>query len=260
MPLCAEWDGSSSVSYLRKIESVRFTQGAPHKFLFLTRYSNEILIMKMSKSEAGKLGAARSKLAALNKKKQNIETYFASPKRCKKCNSVIGYKNRFNVFCNSSCSASFTNTLRAKKIREINSRFEKRQLVYWNCLSCNKTHSTTVWKVGKYCNNDCQLLYQYNQKIKDWLSNNANIGKGTIKRYLIEQHGYKCAVCGLSDWNNKPMILELEHVDGNSENNALCNLCLICPNCHSQTPTYKGRNKGKGRYSRRVRYNQGKSY
>ena len=54
--------------------------------------------------------------------------------------------------------------------------------------------------------------------------------------------------------------MELEHNDGNSQNNSLDNLSLICPNCHSQTPTYKGANKGNGRHYRRVRYAEGKSY
>ena len=55
-------------------------------------------------------------------------------------------------------------------------------------------------------------------------------------------------------------MLELEHKNGNSNDNSLENVCLVCPNCHSQTPTYKGRNKGNGRYMRRERYRDGKSY
>jgi 5-methylcytosine-specific restriction endonuclease McrA len=54
--------------------------------------------------------------------------------------------------------------------------------------------------------------------------------------------------------------LQLEHKDGNSENNKPENLCLLCPNCHSQTPTYGAKNKGNGRHYRRIRYAQGKSY
>lgn len=60
--------------------------------------------------------------------------------------------------------------------------------------------------------------------------------------------------------NGKDIVLELEHKDGNSQNNSKENVCLICPNCHSQTPTYKGKNKGNGRHSRRKRYAEGKSY
>ena len=53
------------------------------------------------------------------------------------------------------------------------------------------------------------------------------------------------------DLNHQPTILE-NHVEEN--------LCLLCPNCHSQTLTYKGKNRGNGRYARRKRYKEGKSY
>ena len=52
----------------------------------------------------------------------------------------------------------------------------------------------------------------------------------------------------------------IDHIDGNSENNNLSNLRVICPNCDSLTPTYKGLNKGNGRAYRRERYKEGKSY
>lgn len=68
-----------------------------------------------------------------------------------------------------------------------------------------------------------------------------------LKKRLIRE-GIKtnvCESCGLNGtWNNKPIVLELDHKDGNSKNHKLKNLQLLCPNCHSQTDTYKGRNKG----------------
>lgn len=54
--------------------------------------------------------------------------------------------------------------------------------------------------------------------------------------------------------------IELEHVDGNSNNNSLDNLKLLCPSCHSLTKTYKGMNVGNGRHNRQQRYKEGKSY
>lgn len=54
---------------------------------------------------------------------------------------------------------------------------------------------------------------------------------------------YICNSCGLTEWLNKPIPLELEHKDGNSSNNKLENLELLCPNCHSFTSTYRGKNK-----------------
>jgi Zn finger protein HypA/HybF involved in hydrogenase expression len=82
----------------------------------------------------------------------------------------------------------------------------------------------------------------------------------TLKRFLLKNHGEKCWSCGITEWNDKPIGFELEHIDGNSENNELNNLSILCPNCHSQTDTYKNKNKGNGRHSRRIRYSDGKSY
>lgn len=65
---------------------------------------------------------------------------------------------------------------------------------------------------------------------------------------LHEQEG-KCAHCptGL-EWNGKTLKFELDHIDGDSSNNKRENLRLLCPNCHSQTDTWKGKQrKPKGR-------------
>ncbi|HXG93246.1 MAG TPA: HNH endonuclease signature motif containing protein [Blastocatellia bacterium] len=72
--------------------------------------------------------------------------------------------------------------------------------------------------------------------------------------------GRRCEVCGITEWMDRPAPLELDHKDGDSSNNALDNIRLICPNCHAQTATYKGKNRGRGRYYRRERYAQGKSF
>lgn len=68
------------------------------------------------------------------------------------------------------------------------------------------------------------------------------------KRLLTE--GLKkpaCEVCGLTRWNGLPIPLELEHVNGRSDDNGLGNLQLLCPNCHAQTATYRGKNIGRAR-------------
>lgn len=62
-----------------------------------------------------------------------------------------------------------------------------------------------------------------------------------IKRRLINERGYCCESCKLSEWNSLPITLELEHKDGNSFNNQKENLLLLCPNCHAQTATWRRR-------------------
>lgn len=66
-----------------------------------------------------------------------------------------------------------------------------------------------------------------------------------IKKRLIQRRGHRCEGCGLSQWLNLPITLELEHVDGNNRNNIEGNLQLLCPNCHSFTPTWRGRKNKK---------------
>ena len=65
---------------------------------------------------------------------------------------------------------------------------------------------------------------------------------GRRKRVIEEQEG-KCNKCGLSEWLGEPLVLEIDHKDGCSDNNSRRNLEGICPNCHSLTPTWRGRNK-----------------
>lgn len=59
------------------------------------------------------------------------------------------------------------------------------------------------------------------------------------KRIVLHEQDGKCLWCNLSEWLDKPMTFELDHVDGNNENNTRVNLRVLCPNCHSQTPTWR---------------------
>ena len=68
-----------------------------------------------------------------------------------------------------------------------------------------------------------------------------------LKRRLLKEGiiKYQCDVCLITDWNGKDISLELDHIDGNSSNHNLNNLRLLCPNCHSQTDTFRSKNKSK---------------
>jgi hypothetical protein len=145
-------------------------------------------------------------------------------------------------FCSRSCSVTFNNIGRRRHGNA--PKF---------CLKCNKK---TQSHLSNLCNK-CKRKEEYDVKIEKWLSGEIIISGRMIKRYLQETIS-SCSSCGLQKtWNNKPIVLEIEHIDGNSENNRIENLTLLCPNCHSQTPTFKGRNKGNGRLKRREIYQAG---
>ena len=124
-----------------------------------------------------------------------------------------------------------------------------------NCLNCNKEINR---KGKKYCNNTCQKEYQYKTYINNWFQGLETGTRGKdqismyIRRYLFEINNNGCQMCG---WNKKNPTtekspLEIHHIDGNHSNNTLKNLQLLCPNCHSLTPTYKSLNTGSGRKKR----------
>lgn len=66
-----------------------------------------------------------------------------------------------------------------------------------------------------------------------------------LKKRLIDNHllSYECAICGISTWQGQPLSLQLDHINGINNDHRLNNLRLLCPNCHSQTTTYSGKNK-----------------
>lgn len=73
---------------------------------------------------------------------------------------------------------------------------------------------------------------------------NSEADDKTVKRHFLNRKEtvYKCGICGISEWQDEPITLQLDHIDGVHRNNRLSNLRLLCPNCHSQTETYAGRN------------------
>jgi hypothetical protein len=86
---------------------------------------------------------------------------------------------------------------------------------------------------------------------KKILVENSRTMSGTIKKYVIENEliPYICSECGLEPfWNEKPLTLHLHHISGDSTDNRIENLTFLCPNCHSQTDTYTGRNSRKEVY------------
>ncbi len=69
--------------------------------------------------------------------------------------------------------------------------------------------------------------------------NRAHLKRRLISAGLLPDH---CQSCGISQWSGRPLALELHHVNGDGLDNRLANLEILCPNCHSQTDSWGGRN------------------
>lgn len=173
--------------------------------------------------------------------------YNKNPKLCLHCTLAIPYKKRIkSKFCSSACSAAHNNVKRTKD--------------HGNCIQCNKK---LTYKQNKFCSCKCFGLFAENKAKNSILANTCKSKepRNIIKKILVERDGNKCSICSMpNEWEFKPIVMILDHIDGNPENNSLTNLRLVCPNCDSQTSTFKGRNIGKGRFSRRQRYKEGKSF
>lgn len=77
---------------------------------------------------------------------------------------------------------------------------------------------------------------------------NSNYTNMTRMKSRIIREGllkYECSICHINEWNGKPIMLQLDHINGNNRDNRIENLRLLCPNCHSQTETFCGKKKKK---------------
>lgn len=173
-------------------------------------------------------------------KRENID--------CLNCNTSFNAcisENR--KFCSNSCSAMFNNKLRGKI--EFYKKYNDLPSLKNNCFCVIQIKSKS-----KFCSRGCYEIDRRNLRYK--LVEDGIASSKICKNYLIEKYGEKCMECGWNKINEHSMRvpIEIEHIDGNSENNNLGNLKLLCPNCHSLTPTYKALNVGNGRKKRMDRY------
>ena len=76
----------------------------------------------------------------------------------------------------------------------------------------------------------------------EYLGTNKYIQTSKLKNKLLKEglKENKCEICGLTTWMNKPIILQLHHINGDNSDNHLENLKILCPNCHLQTDNYCG--------------------
>lgn len=131
------------------------------------------------------------------------------------------------------------------------------------CRFCGKE----VEGNNKFCDSSCLVMYNDYIYLNKWKLGLDNGLRGQcsinlrIRKYLFEKYNNKCSRCGWSEINpiSKKIPLQVEHIDGDYTNNKEDNLILLCPNCHSLTPTYGYLNAGNGRLYKRIKHHKDKN-
>lgn len=171
---------------------------------------------------------------------------------CQGCAKTVSITVRSNKelserkYCSRSCATRSNNRNSPKRIRTSSLPTGKKFCDSCEILVSMKTENCSTCKKSK--------------KIESWLSgqwsgassnNPENLSK-IIKLWIIQQANYSCHVCGFNERHpvDNSCIIEVDHIDGNSSNHDKDNLVALCPNHHALTPTYRGRNRGKGRSKR----------
>ena len=165
-------------------------------------------------------------------------------------NKLSAFYARFVEIVKEVLNGGSTHTI-SRKIGISQSALQKKFVKYG--IKTNPKNSPSNRKIKTkclLCDNDTRYPNKYcdqcilsNKHIKSHQKLEDAKGIVAIKRLFIKEAGYKCAKCGITSWDNKHIVMELHHIDGNADNNSKENLMLLCPNCHSQTETYKSKNK-----------------
>ena len=119
-------------------------------------------------------------------------------------------------------------------------------------LGCNpKTINPLLERLGiQYDGNQSGKGYEKNREkmtLKEYLEQSKDIQSNKVRIKLLDEglKEHKCECCGLTTWLNQPIPLELHHKDGNRNHNEIENYQLLCPNCHTFTDSYRGKNSAK---------------
>jgi DNA-binding CsgD family transcriptional regulator len=190
------------------------------------------------------LNCARSTIS-YHCQKNNLNTPLESPNKLSK---IIINKINNNSIDKTDVEISTNLKLSINTIRKYRNkkRLNKKHEII--CIQCGKTMNGYG---NKFCSNNCSSTHKHNASYKHFIENNDDAMYHTgyytpkgFKDFFLKEQNNKCAICGSEPiWMNKILVFVLDHIDGDCSNNKRKNLRLICPNCDSQTDTFKSKTK-----------------
>lgn len=167
---------------------------------------------------------------------------------CECCSTSFQSSSSRQRYCSRSCAVKVNNKLHPK-----------RKAHTFLCPGCLEEKRGSKKQI--YCSLTCMQVAKRKATIEAFLAGDPVPKSKAVREYILATQGGHCAVCPLTpEWNGAPLVFILDHIDGDSTNDSPNNLRLVCPNCDSQLPTFKSRNRGNGRHYRRERYAAGKSF
>lgn len=153
-------------------------------------------------------------------------------KKCKKCGKEFNPTKGLINYCSISCRNTRIHSEETKqKISNSVKNSEK-------CQSVLKKI-----QISKEIREKIKKTRKKNDKKRILSADFDTLSFDGLKKRIFYEQDEKCNQCGIKDWNGKPLSFGLEHKDGNHHNNKRDNLEILCPNCHSQTKYWRGRNK-----------------
>ena len=155
--------------------------------------------------------------------------------KCKKCGKEFNPVKGLVIYCTIECRNSREWSDDDKKKKSISAKNSEK------VKESNKNRPKEMWeKIG--------LKRKETHKQNILTLNYEDLSFESLRFRILYEQENKCNRCGLDKWLGQDIILELEHKDGNNKNNVRDNLEMICPNCHSLTETWRGRNKKERRH------------
>ena len=201
-------------------------------------------------------------IQVIQRAQKKIENEKAKEHPCENC----GKTTTNPKYCGRSCGAIINGSLYPKRSRvqvpvkqpksskPIAKESEQTETRYRGpareghpCFGCG-----VVTKNSKYCSNNCPRTLIFLERLRVA----KEIGKlpsdyKMVKLMIAADRGFGCEICGITEWIGLPVMLILDHIDGNSDNHIWSNVRTTCSNCDAQLPTYKSKNKGNGSFRSR---------